>query len=455
MLTYEQAPYYDQHERYYSQQLSYHHQQLENEYWSMAGAQTPGVLPQAEGGHQGPGAHPAQVQGHSLDENVPQGLYEGQTTWGTFPGPGFGQGQGGFQGSAGTGAYPGAPHFGLQNGGLYPREQFAQPPLGYAQGTAVSQAWDYPSGTPNPVPGDLVAQEYALHTGQEVAPHPGQGYAHHLRQGHASHPGQVVAPRPGQGYAPDPAQSGFSQGLPQAQCPLEQYMGQFPSRLDFNADKLTSRPETTIAVTLTLRNAPVGIERVHLPRLLLAGARLYAKNPEERPLQTLEMETMLVRADDVKDLNAKIQTLNRAANGGDRGAPAAEICYRCVERERKRANRCKSKSEAAADWESFIPERATILTKPEYSDWEHDRDPHGQRTRLLRMPVRIPCYCRHHNTTKGFCLVFTLKNHEGNVVAQAISEPVFVTDNHKGRSADITKRRTEDDEAGSSRGRRR
>lgn len=47
------------------------------------------------------------------------------------------------------------------------------------------------------------------------------------------------------------------------------------------------------------------------------------------------------------------------------------------------------------------------------------------------LPTRITCYCRHHREKTGFTINFTLKQHDGSVVASTKSPPIMITDDHK------------------------
>jgi len=49
------------------------------------------------------------------------------------------------------------------------------------------------------------------------------------------------------------------------------------------------------------------------------------------------------------------------------------------------------------------------------------------------IPTRITCYCRHHKEKYGFNITYTLTDHLGNVVATAMSPPIFLTDDHKAK----------------------
>ncbi|TIA88866.1 hypothetical protein E3P81_03276 [Wallemia ichthyophaga] len=47
------------------------------------------------------------------------------------------------------------------------------------------------------------------------------------------------------------------------------------------------------------------------------------------------------------------------------------------------------------------------------------------------LPTRVTCYCRHHREKTGFTIGFTLKQHDGSVVASNKSPPIMITDDHK------------------------
>lgn len=49
------------------------------------------------------------------------------------------------------------------------------------------------------------------------------------------------------------------------------------------------------------------------------------------------------------------------------------------------------------------------------------------------IPTRITCYCRHHKEKYGFTITYTLTDHLGQVVATAMSPPIFLTDDHKAK----------------------
>ncbi|KAJ7647058.1 hypothetical protein FB45DRAFT_892206 [Roridomyces roridus] len=47
------------------------------------------------------------------------------------------------------------------------------------------------------------------------------------------------------------------------------------------------------------------------------------------------------------------------------------------------------------------------------------------------LPLRITCYCRHHREKVGFNVHLTMMDHNGRIVANGISKPIMITDDHK------------------------
>ncbi|KAK8155752.1 hypothetical protein IWX90DRAFT_493817 [Phyllosticta citrichinensis] len=226
-----------------------------------------------------------------------------------------------------------------------------------------------------------------------------------------------------------PQQHVLHQGVLYAPDPLEQHMEQFPSQLKFELSLLSSRVETQFFVTFTLSNAQMGVERVRLPRHLISNARFLAKKEEAANLQTLQLRTLLVSADAMESPEIKLETLKEAATGSQESAREVKICPACINREKKRANRKMNKTKEP--WNGNEGKRAVLLSGEEYSTWERRQVENGKIDLQLKMPVRIACYCRHHNSKQGFCIIFTLVDCEGRWVAQGMTPPIYITDNHK------------------------
>ncbi|KAI8064290.1 uncharacterized protein B0P05DRAFT_554854 [Gilbertella persicaria] len=118
-------------------------------------------------------------------------------------------------------------------------------------------------------------------------------------------------------------------------------------------------------------------------------------------------------------------------------------CTPCMQRERKRSQRRKEKS------------------KPENDTPEEDERDGEERILLFNcsdlvdfsaadtiLPTRITCYCRHHNEKLGFSIYFEMLDHTGKKVAEGISPPIMITDDHKSNKtkAGLKRRRIEEQE---------
>ncbi|KAK8205017.1 hypothetical protein IWZ01DRAFT_544663 [Phyllosticta capitalensis] len=209
-----------------------------------------------------------------------------------------------------------------------------------------------------------------------------------------------------------------------------------------------SRAETQIKVKLTLADGPLGIGSLHMPRQQLSNCKSLAK---EAGSATHTLQALLVSSAAMEREDLRRETLRRAQYGLEPKSEVSEggeaqICATCMRRENKRAERKSDKSRTEKDpiWESYAKHRALMITSDEYRNW--DICP-GKNARKMEFPVRIACYCRHHDVQKpGYRIVFTLKTEgsQGLMVAQAVSAPVFITDNHKDTKAN--KRSREADE---------
>ncbi|KAI1083895.1 hypothetical protein F5B20DRAFT_357122 [Whalleya microplaca] len=233
-----------------------------------------------------------------------------------------------------------------------------------------------------------------------------------------------------------------------------------PPRLVVHSTPLKSRVETQIPIKLTIHNLPDGIKRVHLPTHTISKPKLLAKPPTGRSPDMLELYTMLVCTSAMQDPSKREQALKRAAlarhdmllnrpddspgnepqNGGE-----VRICDNCITRERKRAGRKKHKKPEEEElWNRFEHQRVIVFNTQEVKEWQAVTpimvDPTGAGLRDLSVPdgtvqvdapMRIACYCRHHQEKAGFQVIFTLKDYRDTVVAQQMSSSIMITDDHK------------------------
>lgn len=238
-----------------------------------------------------------------------------------------------------------------------------------------------------------------------------------------------------------------------------------------------SRVETQINIVMTLENAPPGVEHLHLPLHTIAKSKLLAKDEYEQS-KVLELHTMLVCTSAMHNPQLKEKALQRAAsqnnteiqqradllresadedkndlknvdeadkpsNGGE-----VRICANCIQRERKRAGRKKlKKEEEQQHWERYETERVVVFNSNEYLPFKPyeqgqapQREAGGSDDQTYVPPegslhvtaaMRIACYCRHQSEKEGFRVIFTLKDLQGAVVAQQMSDSILITDDHK------------------------
>ncbi|KAI0181374.1 hypothetical protein GGR52DRAFT_524038 [Hypoxylon sp. FL1284] len=231
-------------------------------------------------------------------------------------------------------------------------------------------------------------------------------------------------------------------------------------RLVVHTTPTKSRVETQIPIKLTMHHLPPGIKTLHLPTYTIAKHKLLAKpNPPGRSPEMLELYTMLVCTSAMMDPEKRQRAFQRAAaaplsrqeddvddderkpqNGGE-----VRICDGCIGRERKRAARKKNrKPEEEEMWNMYEHKRAIVFNTSEVKDWQAVTpgmaDPIQARPRDLSVPddtvtvdvpMRIACYCRHHQEKMGFQVIFTIKDYQDNLVAQKETSSIMITDDHK------------------------
>ncbi|CAK7271472.1 SPT3 Dosage dependent suppressor of Ty-induced promoter mutations-like protein [Sporothrix epigloea] len=226
-----------------------------------------------------------------------------------------------------------------------------------------------------------------------------------------------------------------------------------PLQFSVGIEPHKSRVETQIPVTILLSYLPPDITKLHLPPHTIAKPKLLAKNAPEHSPDTLELYTMVVRTSAMEDESNQRRAFERAAaatygpqsrpeddeneeSGNVRPADGGEvwICDGCIQRERKRANRKKSKKpEDDEGWSRDEHRRIIIFNTNEIREWQPTAaslPPQSGNVSVL-IQMRITCYCRHHGEKVGFRVIFTLKDSRGQVLAQTLSRSIMITDDHK------------------------
>ena len=260
---------------------------------------------------------------------------------------------------------------------------------------------------------------------------------------------------------PTPAHSGTHGGqqmsiphqMPMYNAPIYNFTGGFELRI--LPTPLKSRVETQIPIKMTLSPLPPGVTKLHLPAHTISKPKLLARPAAERSPDTLELHVNLVCTSAMEDAELKQAALERATtvpqgflpdlddeenspqNGGD-----VRICAGCITRERKRAARKKiKKPEEEKVWGQDEERRVIVFNTQEVKEWQPLSgvlDASGRpepvvppRAMQIDAPMRIACYCRHHSEKMGFSVIFTIKDFQDRVIAQAMSNPIMITDDHK------------------------
>ncbi|KFA50356.1 hypothetical protein S40293_07536 [Stachybotrys chartarum IBT 40293] len=230
----------------------------------------------------------------------------------------------------------------------------------------------------------------------------------------------------------------------------------FASRQDGSIEPVgRSRVETQIFVKMILSPLPQGVTKLHLPSHTISKPKLLANPAPVRAPDTLELFVTLVCTSAMQLPGARQRALERAAmqtqdylpdldseenspqNGGD-----VRICSGCISRERKRAGRKKNKKpEEDKVWMQGEERRVVVFNTSEMKEWQPFTplvDKTGQPVPIpadgsmqVGAPMRIACYCRHHGEKMGFNVIFTIKDWQDRVVAQAMSDSIMITDDHK------------------------
>ncbi|KIW93001.1 uncharacterized protein Z519_06850 [Cladophialophora bantiana CBS 173.52] len=235
--------------------------------------------------------------------------------------------------------------------------------------------------------------------------------------------------------------------------------------LTVHPTSLKSRVETQIPIKMTLSSLPSGVKKLRLPRHTVSKPKFLAKPEVPRSPEILELHTSLVCTSAMQD-SVKLQRALARARGEEqaphtRSSPAStessaskddeekplnggevRICAGCIQRERKRASRKKQKKPEEEElFQRDEERRVVVFNTNEVKEWaevprELDVNEAPNTTSAsgavqVELPMRIACYCRHQNEKMGFQVIFTIKDCRDKVIAQAMTNPIMITDDHK------------------------
>ncbi|EYE95493.1 putative membrane-tethered transcription factor (SPT23) [Aspergillus ruber CBS 135680] len=257
-------------------------------------------------------------------------------------------------------------------------------------------------------------------------------------------------------------QNNFSFGMDLAPSPPQNHIKPEPPQrhvLTVHPTSLKSRVETQIPIRLTLFPLPPGVKKLRLPSHTISKPKFLAPASTERSPDTMELHTSLVCTSAMQD-QQRLQRAFAKARGEvysklsstdelqeedtPLGGGEVKICAGCIQRERKRASRKKQRKPEEDELFQKDEEKRVIVfntnelkewteasknSVPSYSDIPPPKVPAGAMQ--VELPMRIACYCRHQNEKLGFQVIFTVKDWVGNVIAQAITNSIMITDDHK------------------------
>lgn len=238
-------------------------------------------------------------------------------------------------------------------------------------------------------------------------------------------------------------------------------------RLTVQPTSLKSRVETQIPIRLTLSYLPNGATKLRLPTHTVSKPKFLAKPEVEKNPEILELHVSLVCTSAMQDAvrldrafarargeepaplgrpspasstgsQSSVDDEDKPLNGGE-----VRICTGCIQRERKRASRKKQKKpEEEEQFQKDEEKRIVVFNTNELKEWvEPTRDaPTGSASPppgavQVELPMRIACYCRHQNEKLGFQVIFTIKDYRDKVIAQAMTNSIMITDDHKTHNA--------------------
>ena len=234
---------------------------------------------------------------------------------------------------------------------------------------------------------------------------------------------------------------------------------------------LKSRVETQIPIRMILAPLPAGVTKLRLPTHTVSKPKFLAKAEADRSPEILELYTSLVCTSAMQDQGRldrawarargeEVGSVNRPSPTSSLGSQSSKddeekplnggevrICSGCIQRERKRASRKKQKKPDEEElFQKDEEKRVIVFNTNEVKEWvEPSKDSQGCVSGLsgnvqpslapgamqVELPMRIACYCRHQNEKLGFQVIFTIKDHTDKVIAQAMTNSIMITDDHK------------------------
>lgn len=157
-------------------------------------------------------------------------------------------------------------------------------------------------------------------------------------------------------------------------------------KIQIKDSPVKSRVETQIKIFMDFYPPPTE-SMIHLPTDTISKPKLQLKEPFTPMHTALSLDTIVVCDSDPEKF--------------------VNICKCCLNRERKRAFRKKVRLPAEEEhWSLDKEKRAIVFNCKEIVDFgpliDIEVDGKMVKAKRLELPIRMACYCRHHNEKMGF-----------------------------------------------------
>lgn len=259
----------------------------------------------------------------------------------------------------------------------------------------------------------------------------------------------------------------------ETQIPVKLHLFPFPPavtklhlpRHTISKPKLYAKPPTTKSADMLELHANLVCSSAMRNPHWLQSALARARGEDVRKEPSQRMEIIEGSSGDDSDESPHSENSSSEKSGPLNGGEV-RICLGCMSRERKRAARKKVKKVKEEDeWRDDEAKRAVVFNNTEVREWMpiSKSQYHGNLVpggleggMMVELHMRLACYCRHQGEKEGFrfvvlfitvfnhslkfsndlfCrVIFTIKNHLDEVIAQQITSSILITDDHKSNS---------------------
>ncbi|CAI4610969.1 CDN_1a_G0032920.mRNA.1.CDS.1 [Saccharomyces cerevisiae] len=183
-----------------------------------------------------------------------------------------------------------------------------------------------------------------------------------------------------------------------------------------------SRVETQMKLSFRIINAHARKNFfIHLPSDCIAKDKFFTSSDDPTNLTIPN-----------RDINERTLFLDAfllcASNNNSNNFKQTYVCNRCINREKRRASRRKSGLNDNSIWQNNENKRAIIFNSKQLFIISNNGLSGNSNCINFDLPTRIVCYCRHHKATNGFVVLFLLRDHNGDILAKTITDPIMIMD---------------------------